>query len=264
MSNIGTGKRSRFSDRLRKIRLSRFRVKNIDHILEDGEIAYKNFMKVVAVIPLVVADNILDNKPSSSKKGTILTDVKREDVNLKNEETKEVPSDVNVSEANVVENEIVPAINEQKKTALPVQESAIVEETKKDINNEFVSLGKENVISKVENINNINKETIDNTQDDIKALEKKIINLIKKDLVKMVNELEILESELYILNEVKNDEKTLEECRKNIAEVKKILSKIEKLKHKYDYLKDNYEYLSFRTFKCTFSLLSNEWLRRSP
>ena len=61
-------------------------------------------------------------------------------------------------------------------------------------------------------------------------------------MIKTVNELEILESELYILSEVNGDEKTLIECRRNIDEVKKILCKIDILKRKYDFLKDNYDF----------------------
>jgi len=109
-----------------------------------------------------------------------------------------------------------------------------------------VSLIKKKQYNFFKNSNFIDKKILKETNKDsevyVKELEKKIINLIKKDLIKMVNELEILESELYILSEVTGDEKTLTECKRNIDEVKKILCKIDNLKRKYDFLKDNYDF----------------------
>jgi len=70
-------------------------------------------------------------------------------------------------------------------------------------------------------------------------LQKEIIDLIKKRLVKNMNELEILQSELYILKEVTGNDIFLDKCRDDIKEAKKLLSKIKTLKEKYEYLKEN-------------------------
>ena len=71
MSNIGNGNKGRFSDRLKRMRYNRlYRKKKIK--LEDGEIVYKNFLKVVAVIPLMVAGNILDTSISDIKKKSVI------------------------------------------------------------------------------------------------------------------------------------------------------------------------------------------------
>ena len=68
-----TGNKGRFSDRIKKIRINRLRKKRKD-TLEDSEIMYKNFLKVVSVIPLIVVDNIFDI-PDDNK--SIIIDGKR-------------------------------------------------------------------------------------------------------------------------------------------------------------------------------------------
>ena len=73
-------------------------------------------------------------------------------------------------------------------------------------------------------------------------LQKEIIDLIKKRLVKNINEYESLQSELYILKEFGLDDVYYDECKENIKEIKKILSRINSLKEKYDYLKDNVDF----------------------
>ena len=81
-----------------------------------------------------------------------------------------------------------------------------------------------------------------NNDNKVKQLEKSIINLIKKDLIKVVNELEILQSELYILSEVNGESKELVECQRELDQVKSMLCKIDKLKEQYEFLKDNYDF----------------------
>ena len=56
MANIGNGNKGRFSDRLKKMRINRLKKNknNEPQELQDSEIMYKNFMKVVAVIPIIV------------------------------------------------------------------------------------------------------------------------------------------------------------------------------------------------------------------
>ena len=62
------GNRGKFSDRIKKIRLDRLR-RQRKFTLEDSEVMYKNFLKVVAVIPVMVAENIFD-KPKEETKQT--------------------------------------------------------------------------------------------------------------------------------------------------------------------------------------------------
>ena len=87
----------------------------------------------------------------------------------------------------------------------------------------------------------INKEDV-NKYKECQKLEKTIIDIIKKRLIKTVNELEILQSELYILSEVNGESKVANECKEELDQIKSILCKIDKLKEQYDFLKDNYDF----------------------
>ena len=291
MSIIGSGNRGRFSDRLKRMRYNRlYKKKKLE--LEDSEIMYKNFLKVVAVIPLMVAGNILndsrDNKQKKVVNGKVVyvskkpvnpkideknidertnenikpKEVVQEQIDLVNQpvgvKTEKVSDDQVVKKSNFeVEKGIASSVGAQNgeklpevDTIVPEQVDEIVpgqEQIKKEKNKKETTKEEKpiDIEKEEENKAAIDPDSIDEaeeTKNPVKELEKKVINLIKKDLVKIVNTLEIYESELYILSEINGDEKTLEECRKNIAEVKKILSKIEDLKKKYDHLKDNYDF----------------------
>ena len=267
MSNIGNGNKGRFSDRLKRMRYNRLYRKK-KNVLEDGKIMYKNFLKVVAIIPLMVAGNILDIPTKDDKKKITINKkdatIKKEyRIKLGNVDKQQVcvavPSKNKKIGKRLFNDNKVPIIQNLKKKPQIVLEK---KEEKQSAKGFFEP--QEEVINKlekekeqadnVETINGIREETkaeLDKkadviseimTRDSVKKLEKKIINLIKKDLVKIVNLLEIYESELYILSEINGDEKTLEQCKKNIAEVKKLLAKIEELKKKYDYLRDTYDF----------------------
>lgn len=284
MSNIGNGNKGRFSDRLKRMRYNRlYRKKKME--LEDGEIMYKNFLKVVAVIPLMVVGNILDNDSDNKKKMIInkkeyiiqnnsnltsnnqnaslqnkkdkisferadvavkegttkkFLDVKEDSIDKKNDDVEHLSfeqqndnSKIERNEYNKIDSEINPIDikNGSGVSDIISNESGEINQEKIESNGYFDGLNNENFI----------KDKIENTVL-LKKLEKNIINLIKKDLVKIINTLEIYESELYVLSEINHDEKTLNECKKNIAEVRKILDKIDSLKKKYDYLKDNYDF----------------------
>ena len=60
-------------------------------------------------------------------------------------------------------------------------------------------------------------------------LEKEIINLVKKKLIKLMNEYDILNSDLYVLEELLNDDVYYKKCKENVEEIKKLLTKINPL-----------------------------------
>ncbi|MBQ8219245.1 MAG: hypothetical protein IJZ79_05775 [Bacilli bacterium] len=213
MSSVGN--RGRFSERIKKIALMKNKKKII---LEDSDMIYKNFLKVVAAIPLMVYDNVVNDN----------VDINSNDDKENNEV---IGNDLDFFDGNKVlmNNLNIRKINNRK------------------ISDIDVTLIKKNQDSKFGNVfnsynDNSNKIIEVSKIGEARELEKKIINLIKKNLIKTVNELEILQSELYIINEVKGDDKTLTECQRNLDEVKKILCKIDKLKKKYDFLRDNYDF----------------------
>ena len=266
MSNIGNGNKGRFSDRLKRMRYNRlYRNKKIK--LEDGEIIYKNFLKVVAAIPLMVASHVIEdttsnhkkelsdndkNKNSSSKVKVVVNveDNSKKKNNELSEKTDNDSRDIILEDKQVLLNNTY-QINNGKADLLPsvkpIDEKKMADISKPDdansqkiIGNDKLDVLEEN--DKLDDLNNINDKgedteeeiiKVDKGDDKLKQLEKKITNLVKKYFVKMVNELEIYESELYILSEIDNDEKTLNACKKNIDKVKKIIDKIDKLKDKY-------------------------------
>ena len=92
--------------------------------------------------------------------------------------------------------------------------------------------------------NVIKKETKVSKNDDkyVKNLEKDILNTIQKRLVLSVNNLEVIQSELYVLKEVNGDSKNVFECEEEIKKINILSDRINKLKEQYDFLKDNYDF----------------------
>lgn len=199
------GNLGKFSERMKKIRFDKSKQKKTTSSEIDNH-TYSNFLKVIAAIPLMVYDNTHDS----------INDKVYDDVNISG----------NKKDKSLVKNKI------------------------NDINNIDVSQIKKKQIAFYNNSDNKEKNKNKETKfeknssnvKDPKELEKRIINLIKKNLITMVNEYEILQSDLYVLSQVNGDDKVLNQCLRNVDEIKKILCKIDKLKKKYDFLKDNFDF----------------------
>lgn len=214
---MGNSNKGRFRDRLKNILYNK-KKKNItydkNNKIEDSKVIYNNFKKVVRAIPVLVYGSIANN-----------------------EEDNENKIDINDNVSNINDKDIV------------IDEKQIS-------NNEKIKLTKKQDIDKINSIdtfdikkkqdlfygNNLEDKNISNDYNKVKELEKSIINLIKKDLIRIVNEMEILQSELYVLKEVNGESKTLKDCQTELDNVKSMICKIDKLKEKYDFLKDNYDF----------------------
>ena len=216
MANQGSGKKGRFAERLRRMRINRLKRKKGEFLIEDAEVAYKNFLKIVSVIPLVVVGNVFD-KPK--------TDVKNGE-QVDSEEAVEYYFRKRKIDRKKVESIDV--------SSLKKRQTAYVNSVLSSDKNQVKETPTQAI--SIENVYAISKE------EQARKLEKKIIDIMHTDMVRMVNQLEVYESELYILSEINQDEKTLAECRENIVRVKRILAKIETIKKRYDYLKDNYDF----------------------
>ena len=224
-----TGNKGRFSERLKKI-VSFRKKKNVESPsvkIEDNTKIYTNFLKVVAAIPGLVYGNVtfpdVNEKKDSSKEPNeeikveaTITDVRK--IDLKRAENKKKINAIDIDSI------------KEKQANFPKKE-------------EVLSKGQEEIKEPIKNVNiPQEKPVLDDNVSRIKALEKSIINLIKKDLIKIVNDMEILQSELYILSEVNGESKELKKCQEELDNVKSILCKIDKLKAQYDFLKDNYDF----------------------
>lgn len=200
------GHRGRFSDRLRLIKL-RKRKRDLDEV--DMR-AYFNIVKVMAAIPLMIYDNVIDKD-----------NLKVDKSSLEKLELNNLFKDTDDGE-NIVDLNKEVYVNNKKSNVSFKNKSVEKNETLKS--NSF---------------NNVSKET---SRNEVNRLEKKIIDRIKKNLIITVNELEILRNDLYILSEINNDTVELEKCEKNLREIKQLLHKVDALKNKYDYLRDNYDF----------------------
>ena len=97
---------------------------------------------------------------------------------------------------------------------------------------------KENVKTN-QQVNPISEEEIINKQKEkIDYLNNQIVNKIKKRLVKYLDEIEMLESELYVIGTISKDEATIEELNKTKAKVNALINKINSLKEKYKLIKN--------------------------
>lgn len=225
------GNKGKFSERIKKIATSKKKKKND---IEDSEELYKNFLKVVAAVPLLVYDNVVN--VNSEKENSAFDKINCYDQGKKI--GKQILNNIvetNDSARGFNEKISTKNVNDLKKKKYTTLINQIDVSLIKKRQDEYYNNG--NIDDDKEK-----KETKNDNIEQARELEKKIINRIKKYLIKTVNELEILQSELYLVSEVKGDSKTLKECQATLDEVKKMLCKIDILKKKYDFLSDNYDF----------------------
>lgn len=213
------GNMGKFSERIKKILFSKKKLlTNNNQEIEDSKKIYIDFLKVVAAIPGIVYGNIAINS----------LDKKEDKKNIEIKDNSNDHNAINGGKNREEKRKIINAINVNQ-----IKSRQIYFYKNNQYNNDSDKSKCDNNIYSLDNIDKQNK---------VKELEKSIINLIKKDLIKIINELEILRSELYILSEVNGESKVLKECQRELDQVKSILCKIDKLKEKYDFLKDNYDF----------------------
>lgn len=229
-STGNNGNRGKFSDRLKKMRRDRLKLKKgipLKEKADDKDVVEENILKrggrnvlkVALAFPAVAYSAIKSNKSDKTSKvnidnveGIKGNDLEQEKVNRKIKVNKIREMDVSLLKK---QREII--LKEKKRRVV----SQISDEISNVIDDESKKMEKEKRIE---------------------ILQKEIINLIKKKLVKNINELEVLQSELYLLKEVSGEDLYLKDCQEDIKEIKKLLSKIKALKEKYDYLNDNVDF----------------------
>ena len=238
------GNKGKFSERIKKIAF-RKRNRMVYEEDENNKIRYQNVLKVLAAVPGMVYSNVQfdDSKveDKSTKKSNkvsrsyLISDIDVNKIRAKQEshfKSSEPLKKTTVSKSldNKHDNENKQLSDFKKvEIALP---NAVLDDK-----------GKRNDIETVKGDDILDEEiSLENGNEKVEKLEKDILDIIKKKLVLSINNLEIMQSELYILSEVNGDAKTQEECERQIKEIKDLLDRIEKLKEQYDYLKDNYDF----------------------
>ena len=235
---MATGNKDRFIQRLKKLLKSKRKnkaIKSDNIIIKDSNEIYTNFTKVIASIPGFVYGNLTSDKKSpsiSNKHNDTVSNNK--DVYVDKLQNRDRINSINTAYIKKIQDNYF-----KKNNSIDFQNSKFDYQSKKaNFNDEKVLDINSNIDDKSTDLNNA---TIKD-QNKVKELEKSIINLIKKDLIKIVNEMEILQSELYILSEVNGESIVLKQCQEELDRVKSIICKIDKLKEKYDFLKDNYDF----------------------
>lgn len=214
--NNGTnGNKGKFSERLKKIqRDKRNKTNNVANNTAENIIVYggRNILKVILSLPSMVYTATKVNNDSKTVDS------------IDNEYLIDENTDKRKLKVNKIKNMDVSFLRKQKEVFL------------REMKKYTINKGVEQY--KVKNNNHYSSDT----EVRIVKLQKEIIDLIKKNLVKNINELEVLQSELFLLRELNGEDIYLKNCQEDIKEIKKMLSKIKSLKEKYDYLKDNVDF----------------------
>ena len=90
---------------------------------------------------------------------------------------------------------------------------------------------------KNKNTNNVNKDKITNTISN-NELEKKIYLKLEKELIRLKNECEIIESEEYIINKYEKDQEVYNNALRINKKIDKLLKKLKKIEKDYKLFKD--------------------------
>ncbi len=186
----------------------------------------------------------IDNKVNIEKNGIVVK---------KNNATDDIKKDVNVSDIKgVINNNIV------KKDNVDVVGNSIgvrdIDRSKENIGNDnlndIVENKKENSVFNRRNrklnkkkvgIDNIKKDNNHNDKEKLKdELGIKIIKKIRGKLDNNINELDVLESELYFFGKDNDRELELKKIQEIKNRIEDIINKIDSIKREYNILKDNY------------------------
>lgn len=231
-NNGNNGNRGKFSDRLKKMRIMRSKIRKSENLESTEEkkikIFGRNILKILLVLPSVIYNNITNNSSNKEKDDIV-------------EQKKHIISNDN----SFIKNENIDINNSQYNRNLRIHNGSLDSKVKKDeirkIDLSLLKRKKGELLKRASLICDDKSENGELEYRKIK-LQKEIIDLIKKKLIVNINELEILQSEFYVLNQLESGNIYLSECQNDIKEIKKLLSKIKTLKEKYDYLKDNIDF----------------------
>ena len=138
---------------------------------------------------------------------------------------------INIFGTSVIVNK---AINKKKED---VNRSILVNGYNKNNDNEILS--KKNI--------NLDKEKLYTEknilkQEKLDILSGKIITDISKYLVKNINTLEIVESDLYVLSKFDGNKESLDKCREYIIKLKALQNKLDKIRKDFNILKENVDF----------------------
>lgn len=231
-SNSGT--KSKFNERLKKIARDKRRKSKSVGVESKKDI--RKIFKPFLVLTAFLYGSVKNNK----KKQETTVNVSYDDNIFLNgtDVLEKVGENTYIKKQNITDTMNNDTINYGKSNGVTTIDKCDCKDTIHVVNGD-----EKNVLDKLDKLTNIYSVGYNNEKaNEIRVLQRDIIDLIRKRLVKNINELEILNSEFYVLKEVFNDDTYLSECQDKIKDIKKLLSKIKSLKEKYDYLKNNMDF----------------------
>ena len=202
-SSSSNGNRGKFSDRLKKMRRDRLKLmKGIPLVEVEEESIVKrgsrNILKIILAFPSVVYSVFGFNKKAAS----LNTSVESGPINeLSYLEQAKIDKKLKINKIREID---VSLLKKQREIYLKEKK---INEKEKDFYKEHRILLKQS------------KELEKKIK--IEKLQKEIIDLIKKKLVVNINELEILQSELYLLKELNGEDIYLKKYQDDIKEIKR-------------------------------------------
>lgn len=228
-NNGNSGNRGKFSDRIKKIRRDLFK-KSKNILPSDGkefilDSTRTNVFKVFLSIPLIVYNNVVNRKDNFNNRKK---EIKK--TNVFNDLEKVLKYDFQRDDVSSLTNKS----SSRYKSNYSKKTNVSLKKMKNGTFQKKVLFNTDNSVKETNDINCLKLRKIE--------LQKEIINLIKKKLVKSINEFEMLQSEFYVLSELENEDIYVNECQTEIQEIKKLLSKVKSLKEKYDFLKENVDF----------------------
>lgn len=240
------GNKSKFNERLFRIKKERLRFRKYGSI-KDSEEEYsiitfgRNIFKIILALPSVIYSHVIVRDKDNDGKS----------MNKNNNNKLEKDTVDNVETSNMLDGNI-DIKNDNNLTLIDEDIKKIKVKKIKEINVSLLKKKREELVSNNNLVDSFKLDFNLDIEQKKRKLQKEIIDLIKKKLVKNINEFEILQSELYILKELGLENIYLSECENDIKEIKKLLSKVNSLKEKYDYLKDNVDFQYMLEFDDNF------------
>lgn len=262
---MNTGNKGRFSDRIKKI-IYRKRNAKVD---DSSNIT--GVVKRILLFPLMLLDKkIHEDKVSNYKDTNSKSSVSFKKDNtlynkdIREEKTKRHRYNIRNITKNVSRNNVATKQHDDiSETKMSIRNNSSRETIKKDNSSRLARFYRRKNNSDIENRNRIlsglsvigkkksneeqnvigkNDVNVVSKQKDFDSLSGKIMTEISKYLIKNINTLETIESDLFVLSKFDGNQESLDKCREYIVKLRALQNKINKIRKDFNILKENIDF----------------------